>query len=104
MLAPGDGPIALILCPTRELAVQIQVECTKFGASSQIRNTAVYGGAPKGGQIRDLQRGSEIVVATPGRLIDMLESGKISLRRVTYLVMDEAVSSGSSFRSTIRER
>ena len=90
LLAPGDGPIALILAPTRELAVQIQEECTKFGASSRIRNTCVYGGVPKFGQVRDLQRGSEIVIATPGRLIDMLDSGKTNLRRVTYLVMDEA--------------
>jgi ATP-dependent RNA helicase DDX5/DBP2 len=90
LLAPGDGPIALILAPTRELAVQIQEECTKFGASSKIRNCCVYGGVPKGPQIRDLQRGAEIVIATPGRLIDMLESRKTTLRRVTYLVMDEA--------------
>lgn len=90
LLAPGDGPIVLILAPTRELAVQTQAECTKFGKSSRIRNTAVYGGVPKGQQIRDLQRGAEIVVATPGRLIDMLESGKTNLKRVTYLVMDEA--------------
>ncbi|KAF9243572.1 P-loop containing nucleoside triphosphate hydrolase protein [Melanogaster broomeanus] len=90
LLAPGDGPIALVLAPTRELAVQIQQECTKFGSSSRIRNTAVYGGAPKGPQIRDLQRGVEIVIATPGRLIDMLETQKTNLRRVTYLVMDEA--------------
>ncbi|KAL8280179.1 hypothetical protein RQP46_007509 [Phenoliferia psychrophenolica] len=90
LLSPGDGPIVLIIAPTRELAVQIQEECTKFGSSSRIRNTCVYGGVPKGGQIRDLQRGSEIVIATPGRLIDMLESGKTNLRRVTYLVMDEA--------------
>ncbi|KAF8638187.1 hypothetical protein AX17_002384 [Amanita inopinata Kibby_2008] len=90
LLAPGDGPIALILAPTRELAVQIQQECTKFGANSRIRNTAIYGGAPKGPQIRDLQRGVEIVIATPGRLIDMLETHKTNLRRVTYLVMDEA--------------
>ena len=90
LLSPGDGPIVLILAPTRELAVQIQAECSKFGKSSRIRNTAVYGGAPKGAQIRDLQRGVEICVATPGRLIDMLESGKTNLRRVTYLVMDEA--------------
>jgi ATP-dependent RNA helicase DDX5/DBP2 len=90
LLAPGDGPIVLILAPTRELAVQIQTECTKFGKSSRIRNTAIYGGAPKGAQIRDLQRGVEICVATPGRLIDMLESGKTNLKRVTYLVMDEA--------------
>ncbi|ODO06179.1 ATP-dependent RNA helicase DBP2-A [Cryptococcus wingfieldii CBS 7118] len=90
LLAPGDGPIVLILAPTRELAVQIQAECTKFGASSRIRNTAIYGGAPKGPQIRDLQRGVEVCVATPGRLIDMLETGKTNLKRVTYLVMDEA--------------
>lgn len=90
LLAPGDGPIALILAPTRELAVQTQQECTKFGSNSRIRNTAIYGGAPKGPQIRDLQRGVEIVIATPGRLIDMLETQKTNLRRVTYLVMDEA--------------
>ncbi|POW04004.1 hypothetical protein PSTT_10672, partial [Puccinia striiformis] len=90
LLAPGDGPIVLILAPTRELAVQIQGECTKFGASSRIRNTCVYGGVPKGQQIRDLTRGAEIVIATPGRLIDMLESRKTNLHRVTYLVMDEA--------------
>jgi ATP-dependent RNA helicase DDX5/DBP2 len=88
--------------------VQIQQECTKFGlfqyiyylyityslslasSNSRIRNTAIYGGAPKGPQIRDLQRGVEIVIATPGRLIDMLETQKTNLRRVTYLVMDEA--------------
>ncbi|THH10318.1 hypothetical protein EW145_g1411 [Phellinidium pouzarii] len=90
LLQPGDGPIALVLAPTRELAVQIQQECTKFGSNSRIRNTAIYGGAPKGPQIRDLQRGVEIVIATPGRLIDMLETQKTNLRRVTYLVMDEA--------------
>ena len=86
----GDGPIALILAPTRELAVQIQSECNRFGSSSRLRTAAVYGGVPKGPQIRDLQRGAEIVIATPGRLIDMLEAGKTSLKRVTYLVMDEA--------------
>ena len=90
LLAPGDGPIVLVLAPTRELAVQIQQEITKFGKSSRIRNTCVYGGVPKGGQIRDLARGIEVCIATPGRLIDMLESGKTNLRRVTYLVLDEA--------------
>eukprot|EP01018_Ginkgo_biloba_P021807 Gb_31459 [translate_table: standard] len=89
-LAPGDGPIVLVLAPTRELAVQIQQEATKFGASSKIKNTCIYGGAPKGPQIRDLQKGVEIVIATPGRLIDMLESQYTNLRRVTYLVLDEA--------------
>ena len=90
LLSPGDGPIVLVLAPTRELAVQIQQEMTKFGKSSRIRNTCVYGGVPKGGQIRDLSRGVEVCIATPGRLIDMLESGKTNLRRVTYLVLDEA--------------
>ena len=90
LLGPGDGPIVLVLAPTRELAVQIQQEVTKFGKSSRIRNTCVYGGVPKGGQIRDLARGVEVCIATPGRLIDMLESGKTNLRRVTYLVLDEA--------------
>ena len=86
MLRPGDGPIVLVLAPTRELAVQIQQECVKFGSSSRIRNLCLYGGVPRGQQIRDLARGAEIVIATPGRLIDMLESGKTNLKRVTYLV------------------
>ncbi|KAI8811391.1 P-loop containing nucleoside triphosphate hydrolase protein [Cladochytrium replicatum] len=91
LLQPGvDGPIVLILAPTRELALQIQQECNKFGASSRIKNCCLYGGVPRGQQIRELQRGVEIVIATPGRLIDMLESGKTNLKRVTYLVMDEA--------------
>ncbi|XP_022949584.1 DEAD-box ATP-dependent RNA helicase 20-like isoform X2 [Cucurbita moschata] len=88
--APGDGPIVLVLAPTRELAVQIQQEATKFGASSKIKNTCIYGGVPKGPQVRDLQKGVEIVIATPGRLIDMMESHHTNLRRVTYLVLDEA--------------
>jgi ATP-dependent RNA helicase DDX5/DBP2 len=90
LLNRGDGPIVLVLCPTRELAMQTQQECNKFGHSSRIKNTCVYGGAPKGGQARDLENGVEIVIATPGRLIDFLESGKTNLRRVTYLVLDEA--------------
>ena len=89
-LQHGDGPVMLVLAPTRELVMQIQTECQRFSASSRLRTTAVYGGVPKGPQIRDLQRGVEILVAAPGRLIDMLEMGKTNLRRVTYLVMDEA--------------
>ena len=68
----------------------IQSVNTQVRSNSRIRNTAIYGGAPKGPQIRDLQHGVEIVIATPGRLIDMLETQKTNLRRVTYLVMDEA--------------
>ncbi|KAL8465573.1 hypothetical protein ACS0TY_034890 [Phlomoides rotata] len=89
-LAQGDGPVVLVLAPTRELAVQIQEEAAKFGSHANIRSTCIYGGAPKGPQIRDLKRGVEIVIATPGRLIDMLEAQHTNLRRVTYLVLDEA--------------
>ncbi|KAK2663671.1 hypothetical protein Ddye_002245 [Dipteronia dyeriana] len=89
-LVQGEGPIVLVLAPTRELAVQIQEEALKFGSRASIRSTCVYGGTPKGPQIRDLQRGVEIVIATPGRLIDMLEAQHTNLRRVTYLVLDEA--------------
>ncbi|KAL0441058.1 UNVERIFIED_CONTAM: DEAD-box ATP-dependent RNA helicase 30 [Sesamum radiatum] len=89
-LAQGEGPIALVLAPTRELAVQIQEEAVKFGSYANIRSTCIYGGAPKGPQIRDLKRGVEIVIATPGRLIDMLEAQHTNLKRVTYLVLDEA--------------
>lgn len=84
------GPTVLILSPTRELATQIQVEAVKFSKSSRIFCTCLYGGAPKGPQLRDLERGADIVVATPGRLNDILEMRKISLRQVTYLVLDEA--------------
>lgn len=66
--------------------MQIKEECDKFGRSSEIKNTCVYGGVPKRIQVNDLNRGVEIVIATPGRLIDLLESGKTNLRRVTYLV------------------
>ncbi|KAJ7945822.1 DEAD-box ATP-dependent RNA helicase [Quillaja saponaria] len=89
-LVQGEGPIVLILAPTRELAVQIQEETVKFGSQSNIKSTCIYGGAPKGPQIRDLRKGIEIVIATPGRLIDMLEAQHTNLRRVTYLVLDEA--------------
>ncbi|VEN43983.1 unnamed protein product [Callosobruchus maculatus] len=86
----GEGPIALILAPTRELAQQIQQVAKDFGSSSYIRSTCVFGGAPKGGQARDLERGVEICIATPGRLIDFLEKGTTNLERCTYLVLDEA--------------
>lgn len=89
-LEHGDGPIVLVLAPTRELAQQIQEVALQFGHSSRIKSTCVFGGAPKGPQLRDLEQGCEIVIATPGRLIDFLEMGKTNLRRTTYLVLDEA--------------
>ncbi|KAJ8919871.1 hypothetical protein NQ315_006400 [Exocentrus adspersus] len=89
-ISHGEGPIVLILAPTRELAQQIQKVAVDFGSSTQIRSTCVFGGAPKGPQARDLQRGVEICIATPGRLIDFLERGATNLERCTYLVLDEA--------------
>ncbi|XP_047334252.1 ATP-dependent RNA helicase-like protein DB10 [Impatiens glandulifera] len=87
---PQLGPTVLVLSPTRELATQIQAEAVKFGKSSRISCTCLYGGAPKGPQLRDLDRGADIVVATPGRLNDILEMRRVSLRQVSYLVLDEA--------------
>ncbi|KAK9891978.1 hypothetical protein WA026_017461 [Henosepilachna vigintioctopunctata] len=89
-ISRGDGPIALVLAPTRELAQQIQQVASDFGSTSYVRNTCIFGGAPKGPQARDLERGVEIVIATPGRLIDFLEKGTTNLERCTYLVLDEA--------------
>ncbi|RZC61642.1 hypothetical protein C5167_023392 [Papaver somniferum] len=84
------GPTVLVLSPTRELATQIQDEAVKFGRSLRLQCTCLYGGAPKGPQLREIERGCDIVVATPGRLNDILEMRKISLRQVSYLVLDEA--------------
>lgn len=84
------GPTVLVLAPTRELATQIQEEAVKFGRSSRITSTCIYGGAPKVHQLRDLERGADIVVATPGRLNDFLEMRKVNLQQVSLLVLDEA--------------
>ena len=86
----GDGPIALVLAPTRELAIQIKEECNKFGFSSRLRTTCIYGGVERRIQRAELLKGSDIVIATPGRLIDFLEMGITNLLRVTYLILDEA--------------
>jgi len=93
LLKPGDGPICLVLSPTRELAVQIDNEVRKFassGAYTAITHTVVYGGAKRGPQMAMLRRQPEILIATPGRLLDFLECGAVNLRRTTYLVLDEA--------------
>jgi len=91
-LGRGDGPICLVLAPTRELAVQINGECEKFCSTGPrpLRHTTVYGGMPKHPQVRALRDGCHVVVATPGRLIDLLEMGCTNLKRVTYLCLDEA--------------
>lgn len=66
----GEGPIALILVPTRKLALQIQQVAADFGSTSHIRSICVFDGAPKGEQIRDLKGGADFVIATPSRLAD----------------------------------
>ncbi|XP_056006194.1 ATP-dependent RNA helicase DDX3X-like isoform X2 [Ostrea edulis] len=83
-------PLALILAPTRELAYQIFDEARKFAYRSRVRPCVVYGGADIGAQMRDLDRGCHLLVATPGRLVDMLERGKIGLEHCKFLVLDEA--------------
>ncbi|XP_067013914.1 ATP-dependent RNA helicase DDX3X isoform X2 [Anabrus simplex] len=83
-------PLGLVLAPTRELATQIYDEARKFAYRSRLRPCVVYGGASIGEQMRELDRGCHLLVATPGRLVDMLERGKIGLDNCRYLVLDEA--------------
>ncbi|XP_076339788.1 putative ATP-dependent RNA helicase Pl10 [Tachypleus tridentatus] len=83
-------PLALVLSPTRELACQIYDESLKFAYRSRVKPCVVYGGADPVQQMNDLDRGCHLLVATPGRLVDMMERGKISLELVKYLVLDEA--------------
>ena len=88
-----DGPVGLVMTPTRELATQIHKECKPFLKALNLRAVCAYGGAPIKDQIADFKRGAEIVVCTPGRMIDLLaaNSGRVTnLRRVTYVVLDEA--------------
>ncbi|KAI8883139.1 DEAD-domain-containing protein [Backusella circina FSU 941] len=90
-LVKGDGPIGLVLAPTRELAVQIYQESRKFAKAYGLKVAAVYGGASKLEQFKDLRSGTvEILVATPGRLIDLIKMKATNLKRVSYLVLDEA--------------
>jgi superfamily II DNA/RNA helicase len=83
-------PNALVIAPTRELALQIYEEARKFSYRSRVRPCVVYGGADIKGQMKDLDAGCHILVATPGRLIDLHDRGKIGLQNVRYLVLDEA--------------
>jgi ATP-dependent RNA helicase DeaD len=84
-------PQALVVCPTRELCLQITSDLTAFrNRKEHIAVTAIYGGASIAMQIRDLKKGTHIVVATPGRLIDLIERKAINLERIHYVVLDEA--------------
>eukprot|EP00435_Cladocopium_sp_Y103_P034588 s194_g8.t5 len=88
-------PAALVLAPTRELAVQIESEAKRFGETAGMRAACLYGGAPKGPQLAELRQRPQLLVATPGRLNDLLEppaglSVAVDVKSVRYLVLDEA--------------
>ncbi|EKM59396.1 uncharacterized protein PHACADRAFT_249858 [Phanerochaete carnosa HHB-10118-sp] len=88
-----EGPVAVVMTPTRELAVQIHRECKPFLRVLNLRAVCAYGGSPIKDQIAEMKKGAEIIVCTPGRMIDLLtaNSGRVTnLKRVTYLVLDEA--------------
>jgi len=88
--APAPGPRALILEPTRELAAQVETAIRDYAKFTQLKITVVYGGVGYGRQTDELTAGADIVVATPGRLLDHLERGTLRLDKIQYLVLDEA--------------
>lgn len=89
-LIPGRGLQGLVVCPTRELAVQVTEEINSLGKGLNLRSLAVYGGQSIELQIRSLSRSPELVVGTPGRLIDHMQRGNINLTSLSFLVLDEA--------------
>jgi ATP-dependent RNA helicase DeaD len=87
---PRPGPQGIILAPTRELVVQVSEEATKLSPSPQLRTLPIYGGQRMGKQLSELRRGCSLVVGTPGRVLDHLARGTLSLHNVDYVVLDEA--------------
>jgi ATP-dependent RNA helicase DeaD len=87
---PGAGPVALVLVPTRELAVQVSQAFHRYGRDLGVRVLPIYGGQPIGQQLRGLERGVDVVVATPGRALDHIGRGSLGLRGVETIVLDEA--------------
>jgi len=84
-------PLVVIVVPARELAVQIFNETRKFCYRTMLRPCVAYGGGPLGGQIDNLQKGCDVLISSPGRLIDLMERPRVlSLRRVKFMVIDEA--------------
>ncbi|MDG1504045.1 MAG: DEAD/DEAH box helicase, partial [Flavicella sp.] len=81
---------ALVVTPTRELAIQIDDNFTEYGQNTHLKNTVIYGGVKQGKQTEKLKRGVDILVATPGRLLDLMQQGYISLKDIDYFVLDEA--------------
>lgn len=89
-IEPGSGLQALVLCPTRELARQVADDTEAFAVGSRLRCSIVHGGVAYGPQIEALARGDEVIVATPGRLIDLQRRGSAKLKSVRTLILDEA--------------
>lgn len=83
-------PRALVLAPTRELAVQIDQELRAYGKDVRFRQTVIFGGVKQGRQVDALQRGVDVVIATPGRLLDLINQRHLSLDEIEFLVLDEA--------------
>lgn len=81
---------ALVLAPTRELALQIHDNFIEYGKYLDIKTTVIYGGVPQAKQVKTLNQGVDILVATPGRLLDLIQQRKLTLSNVSYLVLDEA--------------
>ncbi|WP_040338821.1 DEAD/DEAH box helicase [Candidatus Blastococcus massiliensis] len=86
----GRSPVALVLVPTRELAVQVSEAFHRYGKDLGSRVLPVYGGAPIVRQLRSLQAGVDVVVATPGRALDLLNRGSLRLDEITTVILDEA--------------
>jgi ATP-dependent RNA helicase DeaD len=90
-LEPGQRHVqALVLCPTRELALQVAGAITEYGSVQNVRVLAVYGGQPYGPQISKLNRGVDVVVGTPGRLMDLMDRNSLNISHVKTVVLDEA--------------
>lgn len=87
--APGS-PLALVLAPTRELAIQIGESIATYSRHLRLRHVLVYGGVSQGNQVRALKRGAHVIVATPGRLLDLMNQGHITLEQLEVFVLDEA--------------
>ena len=81
---------SLIVTPTRELAIQIGHSFSDYGKYTGIKNTVIFGGVKQGSQVKSLKRGVDVLIATPGRLLDLIDQGYINIKYIKYFVLDEA--------------
>lgn len=88
-IPPNNKPLILVVAPTRELAIQIQEQCKEFDPVCGIKSVCIYGGVSKVDQYKALRKSFHIVVATPGRLLDLINEGICDISNVSYLVLDE---------------